>query len=87
MGAHAVSAVPPDRFGPHTQNVTLSLKASAIYLGQAAGVAIGALVLLYGSLAALWGATALCVVTGFLVLLLSTSSPATEPTSETEGSR
>ena len=86
MGAHAVSAVPPDRFGSRTQNVALSLNASAIYLGQAASAAICALVLLYGSLAALWVA-GLCIVTGFLVLLLSTSSPATEPTSETEGSR
>jgi predicted MFS family arabinose efflux permease len=47
---------------PHTQNIVLSLNASAIYLGQGIGAAIGALVLDYTSLAALGGAGALCTL-------------------------
>jgi predicted MFS family arabinose efflux permease len=46
---------------PGTQNVTLSLNASAIYLGQGAGAGIGALVLLYGSPASLGWVAALYV--------------------------
>ena len=42
--------------------LALSLNASAIYLGQGIGAAIGALVLDYTSLAALGGAGALCTL-------------------------
>ena len=55
---------------PSAANVVLSLNASAIYLGQGAGAGIGALALLYGSLASLGWVAALCVATGLLVLLL-----------------
>jgi hypothetical protein len=51
---------------PRTQNVTLSLNASAIYLGQGAGAGIGALVLLYGSPASLGWVAALCAASGLL---------------------
>jgi predicted MFS family arabinose efflux permease len=54
------------RLVPCTQNVALSLNASAIYLGQGIGAAIGALVLDYTSLAAL------------AILFLGTRRPAPE---------
>ena len=57
---------------PRTQNVTLSLNASAIYLGQGAGAGIGALVLLYGSPASLGWVAALCAVSGLFVLPFGT---------------
>ena len=47
----------------------LSLNASAIYLGQGAGAGIGALVLLYGSLASLGWVAAACTMLGLVVLL------------------
>jgi hypothetical protein len=46
------------------------LNASAIYLGQGAGAAIGALVLLYGSLGSLGWVAALCAATSVVVLIL-----------------
>jgi MFS transporter, DHA1 family, inner membrane transport protein len=57
---------------PRTQNVTLSLNASAIYLGQGAGAGIGALVLLYGSPASLGWVAALCAASGLFVLPFGT---------------
>ena len=55
---------------PRTQNIVLSLNASAIYLGQGIGAGIGALVILYSSLASLGWAAALCAAVGLVVLLL-----------------
>jgi predicted MFS family arabinose efflux permease len=54
---------------PNTQNIVLSLNASAIYLGQGVGAGIGALVLLYGSPASLGWVAALCTAAGLVVLL------------------
>jgi predicted MFS family arabinose efflux permease len=59
---------------PRTQNIVLSLNASAIYLGQGVGAGIGALVILYGSLASLGWVAALCAATGLVVLLSGTRS-------------
>ena len=55
---------------PRTANVVLSLNAASIYLGQGIGAGLGALALLYGSLASLGWVAALCVATGLLVTLL-----------------
>lgn len=55
---------------PEQSNLVLSLNASAIYLGQGAGAAIGALVLLYGSLGSLGWVAALCAATSVVVLIL-----------------
>lgn len=55
---------------PRNGNTVLSLNASAIYLGQGAGAAVGALVLLYGSLGSLGWIASLLVGTGLAVLLL-----------------
>jgi predicted MFS family arabinose efflux permease len=55
---------------PRNGNTVLSLNASAIYLGQGAGAAVGALVLLYGSLGSLGWTASLLVGTGLAVLLL-----------------
>lgn len=55
---------------PRTQNVVLSLNASAIYLGQGVGAGVGALAILYGSLASLGWVAALCAAVGLVVLLL-----------------
>ena len=55
---------------PEQSNLVLSLNASAIYLGQGAGAAIGALVLLYGSLGSLGWVAALRAATGVVVLIL-----------------
>jgi MFS transporter, DHA1 family, inner membrane transport protein len=54
---------------PRTQNIVLSLNASAIYLGQGVGAGIGALVILYGSPASLGWVAALCTAVGLVVLL------------------
>lgn len=55
---------------PHAQNIVLSLNASAIYLGQGVGAGIGALVILYSSLASSGWVAALCTAVGLVVLLL-----------------
>jgi MFS transporter, DHA1 family, inner membrane transport protein len=71
------------KLAPCTQNVALSLNASAIYLGQGIGAAIGALVLDYTSLAALGGAGALCTLAALAILFLGTRRPALEAAPET----
>jgi MFS transporter, DHA1 family, inner membrane transport protein len=63
---------------PRQGNLVISLNASTIYLGQGAGAAIGALVLLYGSLDSLGYVAARCAATGLLVLMLGTRSTAKE---------
>jgi predicted MFS family arabinose efflux permease len=60
---------------PRNGNTVLSLNASAIYLGQGAGAAVGALVLLYGSLCSLGWIASLLVGTGLAVLLLGPQVP------------
>jgi predicted MFS family arabinose efflux permease len=67
------------KLAPCTQNVALSLNASAIYLGQGIGAAIGALVLDYTSLAALGGAGALCTLAALAILFLGTRRPGDRP--------
>jgi len=64
---------------PQTQNILLSLNASAIYLGQGVGAGIGALVILYGSPASLGWVAALCTAVGLVVLLFGTRSDARSP--------
>ena len=64
---------------PRTQNVVLSLNASSIYLGQGIGAGLGALAILYGSLASLGWVAALWAATGLLVLLLGARRTAPEP--------
>lgn len=71
------------KLAPCTQNVALSLNASAIYLGQGIGAALGALVLDFTSLAALGAAGALCTLAALAILLLSTRRPAPEAAPET----
>jgi MFS transporter, DHA1 family, inner membrane transport protein len=61
---------------PQTQNIVLSLNASAIYLGQGVGAGLGALVILYGSLASLGWVAALCTAAGLVVLLFGMRSGA-----------
>lgn len=70
------------KLAPCTQNVALSLNASAIYLGQGIGAGLGAFVLGYGSLAVLGGAGALCTLTALAILLLSTRRSAPEAARE-----
>ena len=53
---------------PRQSNLVLSLNASAIYVGQGAGAAIGAVVLLHGSLDTLGWVASLCAATGLVVL-------------------
>lgn len=67
---------------PHTQNIVLSLNASAIYLGQGAGAGIGALVIVYGSPASLGWVAALCAVAGLVVLLSGARSHGGGPDEE-----
>lgn len=71
------------KLAPCTQNVALSLNASAIYLGQGIGAALGALVLDFISLAALGGAGALCTLTALAILLLNARRPAPKAAQET----
>ncbi len=70
---------------PNTQNIVLSLNASAIYLGQGVGAGIGALVIVYGSLASLGWVAALCTAIGFVVLLSSARSHGGVPDEEHSG--
>ena len=70
---------------PHTQNIVLSLNASAIYLGQGVGAGIGALVLLYGSPASLGWVAALCTAVGLVVLLSGARSRKGVPDEEHSG--
>ncbi len=70
---------------PHTQNIVLSLNASAIYLGQGVGAGIGALVILYGSLASLGWVAALCTAVGLVVLLSGARSHGGGPDEEHSG--
>ncbi|MBA3471650.1 MAG: MFS transporter [Rubrobacter sp.] len=70
---------------PHTQNIVLSLNASAIYLGQGVGAGIGALVILYGSFASLGWVAALCTAVGFVVLLSGARSHGGGPDEEHPG--
>jgi predicted MFS family arabinose efflux permease len=67
---------------PHTQNIVLSLNASAIYLGQGAGAGIGALVIVYGSPASLGWVAALCTAVGLVVLLFGARSRKGRPDEE-----
>ena len=63
---------------PEQSNLVLSLNASAIYVGQGLGAAIGAVVLLYGSLDSLGWVAALFAACGVGVLILGvrpTKSP------------
>jgi predicted MFS family arabinose efflux permease len=55
---------------PRTQNIVLSLNASAIYLGQGIGAGIGALTIGYGSLASLGWVAALYAAVGLFLLPL-----------------
>lgn len=66
-----------------TRNVALSLNASAIYLGQGAGAALGAIALDLGSLATLGLTGALCTSVALIVLRIGTRSPQPEPAPKT----
>jgi MFS transporter, DHA1 family, inner membrane transport protein len=59
---------------PCTRNIALSLNASAIYLGQGIGAALGGLALGYGSLGTLGWTGALCAVAALTVLLLTSGA-------------
>ena len=57
------------RTAPESRNSVLSLNASAIYLGQGAGSALGSVALGYGSISALGWVGALCASAALILLL------------------
>jgi predicted MFS family arabinose efflux permease len=57
---------------PEVAPVTMSLHASAVYLGIAAGSALGALTIEYAGLSALGLVAALCKVVGLAILVAVT---------------
>ncbi len=67
---------------PESRNTVLSLNASAIYLGQGVGSALGSLALGYGSLAALGWVGALCAGAALVLLFAGIRNAKDEPAPE-----
>lgn len=67
---------------PESRNTVLSLNASAIYLGQGVGSALGSIALGYGSIAALGWVGALCAGAALILLLASIRSTKGEAAAE-----
>ena len=67
---------------PESRNTVLSLNASAIYLGQGVGSALGSFALGYGSLAALGWVGALCAGAALILLFAGIRNAKDEPAPE-----